>query len=157
MQRLRKVGYTYYTEGFGCLLVATLLRPGVKGRPESARISLIDSFTRRGGDATHLTQRGYRTILLASQEVLSLPCVARYRGRLLDYMREHGGLKVLRHDGAYKVLMNLMGQPRHGASVRKYADCTGEIEKKIRGASDRTHVVHTHHVAGSDDWSRGRI
>ena len=54
----------------------------------------------------------------------------------MDYLKSIGELRAIRHDGTYKVMMSVMGQPGHGASVRRYAE-----EHQL--PSERAHVVHT--------------
>ena len=36
----------------------------------------------------------------------------------MDHLSAQGEFSVIRHDGTYKSLMSLTGQPKHGAKIR---------------------------------------
>ena len=55
---------------------------------------------------------------------------------VVDYLKPIGELRALRRDGTYKVMMSVMGQPGHGASVRRYAEAH-------QLPNERAHVAHT--------------
>ena len=64
----------------------------------------------------------YRVVSRILEEVLSIPPSASVRRNCADYPFNNGEFRALRQDGEYKVILSLSGQPRNGASVRKYAE-----------------------------------
>ena len=52
-------------------------------------------------------------------DILSFPNAKLIRGRCMRRLNSQGEFDVVRHDGTYKMLLSLTGQPKHGAKIRR--------------------------------------
>ena len=72
-------------------------------------------------------------------DVFSSRSVKEIRDRRLRYLDSKAEFEVLRHDGAYRILMGLSDQPKHGAKIRK-ADAINPARPRDQ---ERIRAVHT--------------
>ena len=112
------------------------IEPATKGRPGNIRVSILRHFLSVGCESAFLLPSDYRSTMQVMNDVIGGPPARAIRGRCVDYLESIGELRALRHDGTYKVMMSVMGQPGHGASVRRYAE-----GRPLQ--NERAHVVHT--------------
>ena len=70
----------------------------------------------------YLLPSEYITIHGIAGDVVILPCVAALRSLQMGHLLRSGGMRAILRDGTYRVLTNTLGNPRHGAVVRKYGE-----------------------------------
>ena len=141
----RRDGYVYYDETCAELVYSIAVRPNVKGRPRATREALLVRYIRIGCEYAILIpsmQAFYQRVL---EDDLSITPVQNMRDRCLAYLTKKGKFDAIRHDGAYKVLMSMTDQPKHGAKMRK-----SEGEER----PGRLHVAHTPTTATGDTVER---
>ena len=118
----RSVGGAYYAECSTRLVFATATISSVKGRTDTIRTHVVKKLGGEACEESFLVPANYRLIARIIGDVLPFALMAAVRRNCMDYLSNNGEFRALRHDGAYKALKRPSGQPRHGASVRKYAE-----------------------------------
>ena len=136
----RSIGYAYCAECFDRHVLATAILPSVKGSPDTIWARVVKKLAGESRDAPFSIPSNYRVVARILDDVIPDPSAASVRRNCMDYLFNNGEFRVVRHDRTYMVLMSLSGQPRRGASFRKYAE-TADCGN--RDASERLRVVHT--------------
>ena len=125
----------------------------MKGRPRSIRESLLGRYVRSGCESAALIPSRLSFYQRVPYDVLPRIAVQSMRGRFFIYLTKKGEFEVVRHDGAYKVLMSMTNQPKNGAKMRK---------SEGNEHPGRLHVAHTlttgtgATVGRSDEFSESR-
>ena len=95
-------------------------------------------------------------------DIVSFPNASLIRGRCRRHLNSQGEFDVGRHDGTYKMLMSLSGQPNHGAEIRCADGGIREGSRGRGGDKSRTHVAHKlttasgAEIASAVEYSEGR-
>ena len=123
----------------------------MKGRPRAVREEILRFFLSIGCEGAVLPPTYIGLILDMIDDVLSSRSVKEIRGRFLRYLDSKGEFEILRHGGAYKILMGLSDHPKRGAKIRRVAGATPAKICEL----ERIHVAHTAATAGGVIISAG--
>ena len=114
----RLSGYTYYTADFAEILFSVAIRPGIKGMPLAIMDSFRSIYIASGCESCFLLPSKQDVYMSILDDILSFPNARLIRGRCMRHLNSQGEFDVVRHDGTYRMLMSLSGQPQNGAKIR---------------------------------------
>ena len=101
----------------------------------------------------------YMSIL---DDIINFPIAKLIRGRCMRRLNAQAEFHVVRHDGAFKMLMSLPGKPKHGTEIRGANRETSPGAHREIPQTHRRHVAHTlttvggATIAASAEYSESR-
>ena len=114
----RLSGYTYYAADFAEIPFIVAIKPEIKGRPRAIMDSILSIYIASCCESCSLPPPRQEVYMSILDDILSFSITMLIRGLCMRHLNSQGEFDVVRHDGTYRMLMSLSGQPQNGAKIR---------------------------------------